>query len=608
VEPTSVKYRPDIDGLRALAILPVIWFHSDLPGLPGGFTGVDTFFVISGYLITAIIHREVAAGQFSFARFYERRVRRIAPALLLVAAASTATAFALLLPYELERFGWSVLAALAMVSNVYFWLTGGYFALAESITPMLHTWSLGVEEQFYLFFPIFLIVAERLRITRLAILAIGLASFVLCLIGTAQSPAATFYLLPTRGWELMIGGALAVQPVRVPRFAGLVGVAALIIAAVAITGDDPFPGWRALLPAVGAALVIASGKDSPSGRLLSAPPLVGIGKISYSLYLWHWPIFAFMRHWRADTALPPWASAFGIALALLAASASYRWVEQPARRRSLLYRKVVVASASAMLVIAVAAAAAVLGRGLPQRLDGRVAALAAGHEAFAPLAHACTDTGFEEAVQRCRLGVGGAPQFVLWGDSHAAALSEGVAKGLDRPGLVFSMGACPATSGWLSRKLKGRDPATCRDFNARVLDYVEHSPTVQTVVLSSYWAALAQEEQQPFWRSVEALVAELRSHGKSVIVVAGVPDPGVDVPWASAIRQRFGRELVQLTCPRPSVPLRGVTVVDVSGPFCGEPAARLFTDSNHVSRYAGLKIVAPAVREAVGFGQSRDQQ
>ena len=556
MEPTSVKYRPDIDGLRALAILPVVWFHSDLPGLPGGFTGVDTFFVISGYLITAIIHREVAAGQFSFARFYERRVRRIAPALLLVAAASTAAALALLLPHELERFGWSVLAALAMVSNVYFWLSGGYFALAESITPMLHTWSLGVEEQFYLFFPIFLILAERLRITRLAILAVGLASFVLCLIGTAQSPAATFYLLPTRGWELMIGGALAVQPVRVPKFAGLAGIAALIIASVAITGDDPFPGWRALLPALGAGLVIASGKDSPSGRLLSAPPLVGIGKISYSLYLWHWPIFAFMRHWRADIALPLWASALGIALAFLAAAATYRWVEQPARRRSVPYKKVLIASGSAMLVIAVAAAVAALGRGLPGRLDGRVVALAAGEKAFAPLAHACTDIGFDKALQRCRVGPSGPPQFVLWGDSQAAALSEGVASGLKQPGVIFAKSLCPATVGWLSRKLKGRDPATCRAFNASVLDYLEHSPTIRTVVLGSYWASAEREGGQDFWPAVNRLVMELKRRGKVVIVVAGIPDPGVDVPWASAIRQRFGRDPVRLSCPPAALRLK----------------------------------------------------
>lgn len=277
MEPTSVKYRPDIDGLRALAVIPVVWFHSDLPGLPGGFTGVDTFFVISGYLITLIIHREMMSGDFRFSRFYERRVRRIAPALLTVLVASSLAAFFFLLPYELEQFAASAAAALAMVSNLFFWKAGGYFALADNITPLLHTWSLGVEEQFYLLFPVALLAAIRFRFPRRTVAGIAIMSFALCLVGTSMWPAATFYLLPTRAWELMVGAALAlglvVVPLRARELAGLLGALFLLSAATFISDSDPFPGWRALLPAIGAALIIGAGPNTYIGMALAWRPL-----------------------------------------------------------------------------------------------------------------------------------------------------------------------------------------------------------------------------------------------------------------------------------------------------------------------------------------------
>ena len=603
MQATAVKYRPDIDGLRALAILPVVWFHSDLPGLSGGFTGVDTFFVISGYLITLIIHREVGAGKFSFARFYERRVRRIAPALLLVTAAATVAGYVLLLPYELENFGASALAALGMVSNVYFWRTGGYFALADGVTPLLHSWSLGVEEQFYLLFPAALLVSERFNQTKRAIAVLAFASFALCLVGTVRSPAAAFYLLPPRGWELMIGAALAVGLIAVPDRlkgpAGALGVAMLIAAAFLLSETEPYPGWRALIPTIGAALVIGAGPATAANRLLSIAPLIYIGRISYSLYLWHWPVFVFMRHWRAHPHLPPlWALA-GIALALGLAALSYHWIERPARDRSRTYRSVVIPSSIAAALIASACAAAWLRGGFPQRLPVNVAKLAARHDAFAPLAHACTDIGFEAALPRCRLGPAGQPRFVLWGDSHAAALSEGVAAGLRQPGVVLSMGACPPVIGWTSPQLRGRDPEICRTQNERVLQWMEHEPRIRTIVLSAYWNLHARAGDAAFWRAQQRLIDRLHKAGRRVVVIAGIPEPGADVPWASAIRARFGRDPLRIECPRAALPLVDATIVDVSAAFCGKPPTELFTDSNHISREAGLQIIAPALRAAV---------
>lgn len=225
-------YRPDIDGLRAVAVLAVVWFHSGLPGLPGGFVGVDVFFVISGFLITSIIRREAEQGRFSFAHFYERRFRRIAPALVTVIAATTVTAFVLLLPYELEEYAASAVAALDMSSNLLFWRTTNYFATTHAIVPLLHTWSLGVEEQFYLFFPAAFVLAERERRPAFLILIAGALSFALCAGLTEKTPAAPFYLLPTRGWELMVGAALAQGSVtlrpRIGRYAGIVGGITLV--------------------------------------------------------------------------------------------------------------------------------------------------------------------------------------------------------------------------------------------------------------------------------------------------------------------------------------------------------------------------------------------
>lgn len=595
----TLKYRRDLDGLRAVAILPVIWFHSGLPGLPGGFTGVDTFFALSGYLITLIIHREIAQDSFSFARFYERRVRRIAPALLLILWVATITAFVLLLPYELIAYSYSAASALGMVSNIYFWRSANYFALADGITPLLHTWSLGVEEQFYLIFPAAMIIAERLRIVRPLIASAAAASFVMCLIVTRTSPAFAFYALPTRGWELMAGAAFAVGiahiPTSVKSASGLIGLAMIAGAALLISGNDPFPGWRAVFPVAGAALVIGADSVGPAARLLSMPALVYIGRISYSLYLWHWPVFVFLRHGLADPELPPWVALSGILIAFLLAAMSYRFVENPARQRSLRFRVVALICTGASAVILAAIVAAILGRGIPQRLPAKVIILAERHNAFAPLAHSCTDIGFDQAVRSCHIGVVGRPALVLWGDSHAAALAEAVGRASATSGFVFSQGGCPPEIGWASPKLRGRDLEICRAFNARVLDLVEHDDAITTVVLGAFWLSYNRVGGKAFWRSQQTVIDRLRRDGKRVLVIGGIPDPGIDVPWASAIRSRFGRTPVSVGCPPAALPLVGAIIIDVSAGFCRYPSDLLFTDSNHISRFAGLAIVAPAL-------------
>ena len=596
---TALKYRPDIDGLRGLAVIAVVWFHSGLGGLPGGFTGVDVFFVISGYLITSIIHDRARDGRFSFAYFYKRRFRRIAPALVAVTAASMAAGYALLLPYELEQLSRSSIAALAMSSNIYFWRSTNYFDYADEIVPLLHSWSLGVEEQFYLLFPAAFLLAERLGRGRLAVAALGIASLVLCLLATAPMPAASFYLLPTRAWELMIGAALSLGmislPQRATQAAGLAGLALVLAGFLLVSSNDPFPGWRALLPSVGTALMIAAGPKSLPGRLLSLKPIVYVGLVSYSFYLWHWPVLVFLREWRGDLVLPAAWALSGIGAAFLLSAASYRWIEQPARNRATPFRWVLLASLAGAAAVLAASAFALAGKGLPQRLPPRVDAIAAVHDGYAPLAHDCVTGGFAKVQKSCHFGPPGEPKVLLWGDSHAAAISEGVAEATGQPGLLVSVAACPPLVDWSD----GTNTVMCRSTGARTLRLAESDSHLKMVVLSVHWGTLGDEGGPGAWAAVQHVVDRLNSAGKTVVVVAGVPEPGIDVPWTSAIRARFGRPPLHLSCPPAQVPLHGVTVVDVSAGFCRKPAYLLFTDTNHPSRYAGLAIIAPALRRAL---------
>lgn len=336
-----MQYRPEIDGLRAFAIIPVVLYHAGLLGLRGGFVGVDVFFVISGYLITSIILSERQAGTFTLWRFYKRRIRRILPAMFLVLVVAMGLAWLLLLPKAMEAFGRSLLGVLTFSSNHYFFKESGYFDVSSDIKPLLHTWSLAVEEQFYIVFPLLclaLIWLGRAAMMTGLLILVG-ASLIASQLMLQSDPSAAFFLLPFRAWELGLGCLVGLwlfgrQQGRSHQAASLVGLCMVMASFIFLDAEVPFPGVNALLPTVGTCLVILfAGQGTWVNWLLSRQVLVAVGLISYSLYLWHQVLFAFVRYRLPED--PSMAVLIGlIVLSIGLAIVSYWLVETPFRRHA----------------------------------------------------------------------------------------------------------------------------------------------------------------------------------------------------------------------------------------------------------------------------------
>ena len=339
-------YRPEIDGLRAIAVLAIVFFHAGFTAVPGGYVGVDVFFVISGYLITTIIESQLATEQFSFKAFYIRRARRILPALFVMVLATFIAGWFWFLPADLKRLSQSMVAVDAFIANIYFALTTGYFDNATELKPLIHTWSLAVEEQFYLFFPILLwCLRKQVRTTRIFIFAVlALVSLGLAQLTNLSSSAFAFYGLPTRAFELLIGALLAFAHLQWPHLKGsrlvnesasALGVLLILGSVMVMDAQTPAPGFASLLPTSGAALIIGFARPGTFvQRFLAQRLLLGMGLISYSVYLWHQPIFAF-AHYQLDLAALPIGLTWGLLLLTLGiAYLSWRWIESPARQKN----------------------------------------------------------------------------------------------------------------------------------------------------------------------------------------------------------------------------------------------------------------------------------
>ena len=493
--PISLAYRRDIDGLRSLAVLPVILFHAGAQWMPGGFVGVDIFFVISGYLISSIILREVQAENFSFLRFYERRLRRIVPALVTMLIVAVTVFQIIGLPDQAQGAAESGIAALLSVSNIYFWQESGYFAPAVEYMPLLHTWSLGVEEQFYIFFPVLVLLIWRFRLPMRLVLMLGtLACFALGYWLSVAKPSLAYYLLPARAWELGIGGVIAcgaISPLRegiMREVATITGVVLIVVSLFWIRSDMIFPGWVALLPCVGAALVLHSGGTSWSARhILGNNAMVFVGLLSYSLYLWHWPVMAALRVKGADIEMALPIATLSVILTFLFGYLSWRFVEMPFRdRRAKPAGPMLLSLGISSMLLLTLSAASIVQKGFPGRLnEAATRALAAARD-IDPYREPCRDRSPD---RDCRFGVLDGPVTkVVVGDSHAAAIRGGIeTSGLleDSGATMLWEGACPLLDGSIPTNHAER--SRCLSFKDYAWETLVAMPEVDTVILGGRW-------------------------------------------------------------------------------------------------------------------------
>ena len=516
----SDRYRPDIDGLRAIAVMLVVIFHAFPEAIPGGFIGVDIFFVISGFLITSIVARELERQRFSLLAFYDRRVRRIFPALIVVLGASLMLGWLWMLPTAYAQLSSDVFAGAAFFANIALLLQSGYFDIQSAQKPLLHLWSLGIEEQFYLFWPLILMLAARLRLSLLATAAvIGLGSFVLNVVLIGANPVATFYLPFTRAWELLTGAALACgwshlnQTYRASNWRAAAGLMLIAAAAGVLNIHSAFPGWWAILPVAGGALMLSAPTAWGCRHILPSPPMVWTGLISYPLYLWHWPLLVFFALIKfAPLTLLERGLIVGLSIAL--AWLTYRFVESPLRFGRPTRLKTA-GLCVAVVVIATGGGVVVLGRGLDFRLPAEIRAMAnvptqaAQWRVNECLIDLSRQMSFAEScVDRNRR-----PLILVWGDSTAGALMPGLRKAQKNRELGIAQFTSSSCIPALNTDVAG--VPNCRAINDQVLSLArEIKPDI--VLLHSTWDRYVDG-------AAETVAALKKQTNARVIVLGSVP-------------------------------------------------------------------------------------
>lgn len=671
----SLSYRADIDGLRAIAVGSVVLFHGHIPPFTGGYVGVDVFFVISGYLITSILARDITARRFSLVDFYDHRIRRIFPALFVVLAVVTLLAAFALTPREMVQYARSLGPSALFYANIHFESVLDYFGPRADEVPLLHLWSLAVEEQFYILFPVLLFLLMRFGTRTFAVIVLGvltLASLVYSQITVMEAPWSAFFLLPSRAWELFAGSLLALVrwpplPRRAAGAIGIAGVAAILAPVFLYSKDTTFPGLSALPPVLGSAAIIFAGMHTQQGivqKVLGHPWFTYVGRISYSLYLWHWPLLVLAVDYKGRHLT--YLQAGGVILVAIVFSAlSLKFVETPLRRPSALGGIRLARFGAGALAIALSFGVVALieykGGGF-RTLSARAQAAdsVANARARNAIPNTCVNlrrTWTAEAAARLRCTA--APNeavksadVVVWGDSHAGALYQGLYGMLNKDGQtarILSMPACPPILG--VDAIHPQYPArVCTEFNNAAMEEIRRlKPKV--VILVGRWSMWTARAGNHFWlttkdfpggeeRSAEMTakvfdygithtVREINAAG-AVAFVLGQPPEFAEAPVQCVIRkEKSGSDssscetiptaegmrfvaasngmLTRLAATEP-----GMKVFLLSSLFCDQTVCRggagndfYFMDEHHVSS-AGAQLVMAAPGFWAAFDQAME--
>jgi peptidoglycan/LPS O-acetylase OafA/YrhL len=556
---SDTVYRPDIDGLRAIAVILVMIYHAFPHRLPGGFIGVDIFFVISGYLITKIIFGELGRHDFSLTRFYQRRIRRIFPALIVMTLSVVALGWYILPPIEFESLGTNVAGGAVFIQNLVLLDQVGYFDIAAEKKPLLHLWSLGIEEQYYLVWPLVLMGVQQLRLNAITLtMLLAASSFVAAILLIESKPDAVFYLPFTRAWELFAGATLAIWaasamdlPISRASSVGarkvastledflqnlmwasdvrprgsllqdvfaILALAAIGVAAFKYHPGIPYPGYAALVPVAAAVVLISTDRSIINRIALALRPVVYVGLVSYPLYLWHYPLLAFLRTVWIDP--PPRALLLTVAASVALASLTYHFIERPLRRPKLGDAGRTFALLGAMTAVGCLGAMVALNRGIPSRIPAEMRAfLDDGSKSAAYWRNGRCLMGPEQSAadfaSECR-GNGKRPLVFLWGDSYAASLYPGLSEAVTaKDGSVaeFTASACPALIDYVNAQRR-----FCKPINDRVLEIAfELRPDI--IILYSTWSY----SEQDLDAGLKKTVALLRAKQLKNIIVLGPP-------------------------------------------------------------------------------------
>lgn len=640
-------YRNDVDGLRAIAVISVVLFHLDLPFIPGGYAGVDIFFVISGFLISSIIIKQVENATFSFQEFYTRRIRRLLPAAMAVYG-TTLFLFTFIFPTDyFQDVTLSIISSIFFVSNIYFWQKGGYFGEDLEINPMLHTWSLSVEEQFYLLFPLAIFLVYRFTQNRLIVLSLVILSAIISLsLAITYTPSkisyAGFYLLPVRVYELAIGVIAAIvvysdwlKGLRSKPSLSLIGLVFILTSLLFFDEETPFPSYSALLPTIGTALFLMANNHFQFVHFLVTNKIsVGIGLISYSMYLWHWPLIV-AKNWLIPEMTSLWVTLILFGLSCLMAFISWKYIEQPFRDKSKFNNKKVVkyACSSAISIVLLCGISHSFGNSALVDPEGNIAAVKIEATSPEPYRRECVDKiKLSLKFSRCLISEekSNGKNILLWGDSHGSAFVPALSQtALEHNVYIINNTGCLPLA-----KITGirNDYGDCQATNKIVWEHIEESKYDLILLAGAYnnylnWEAIRHTEQielsssEAFVAAIEWQDQQFKQLGIDYLVIPQGPRFKNHVPNEFVRKKILGKDSIYETFPMakyisqrrdfdnaksqiPSIKLLDVMTEHCKQDKCAsndpETEKLLYKDRHHISNHFASQISSKVAKQIQG--------